>query len=243
MVFGLVMLVPLAGYYLHLARRGLRAVTRIIRLETRPVTELEEGPVELAGTIRALERPIRGPSGHRCVYAEVKVDGYTHGGKNREVIHSETEERVVPAELVDASGAKVRVDFENVEVLGEHTMISGNRGVLRQATKSWTKKVAPRAQYIEINETRVTQDAKVVLTGRATVVDAKVEMGEGGYRDGAPTEKRTFLVSGTEDEPLLVTEGTEAKLLWKATWPVALLVACATIALTFAGVLIAVIIA
>lgn len=238
-------LVAVAIFYLGLARRGSRAIGRIVRLDTIRIADIIEGPVELTGTIRAIEKPIRAPSGHRCVYAMVKVEGSVGSGKSRHVIHSESEDRLVPAELVDETGAKVRVDLENVEVLGSGTMISGHPSQLRQSTKSWTKNVPERAQGVTITETIVVHDRHVILSGRATVIDSKVamEQDEGSYRDGAPGEKKTFLISGTEEEPILVTEGTERQLLWQAGWPVAVLAISAAIALAFAGVLIAVIIA
>lgn len=239
----LAILFSLSGFYFSRARRGWRAVARILRVATRPIAKIEEGPVEIEGTIRALERPIRGPSGKRCVYAEVQVAGFTHGGKNRERVHSETEERVAPAVVVDAAGDQVKIDLSEIELLGDHVMINGPRGKMRQSTKSWTKNVAVRAQHLEIIESSVQHDVRVVVSGRAKVVDSKVEMNEGGYRDGAPTEKKTFLIHGTPDEPLLVSEGTERQLLWQASWPVALLVVCATVALAFAGVVIAVLVA
>ncbi|MBS2013108.1 MAG: hypothetical protein JST00_09490 [Deltaproteobacteria bacterium] len=238
----LAILTTVALYYWSLARRGLRAARRISRLQTRAVANLEEGLVEVDGVIRAIGRPIRGPSGGRAVYLDVDVEGFHHQGKHRQRIHQQRDERKVDAVVVDASG-EVKVDLEHVEVVGAATILSGTRGRLPASTKPWTKDIAERATHITIAEIRVNHEAQVVVSGRAKVVDSKVERGEGGYRDGAPTEKKTFLIHGTKEEPLLVYEGSERRLLWQASWPVAVLFVAGFVALALAGVVLAVIVA
>lgn len=70
------------------------------------------------------------------------------------------------------------------------------------------------------------------------VVDAKVEASVSGYRDGVPVEKNTFVFGGAAKARMIVSEGSEAELLWRATWPVLVLAATSTSAFLFAALVI-----
>ncbi len=243
MTGAVVVFVVAAWLLFRYARYGWPAVARILRHRTRPVAQLAEGPVEIAGTIRARDDdPIVAPSGDACVFVEVKVMAYDHGGKGRTRLFDSNVRRAVDTVLVDDAGDAVEVRLENAVVVGGDVMHYGPPAKFSDAVRAWCTDVPANAGHVDMNETHLRHGVRGIVSGHARVVDAKVEVardGAEGYRGGDAVERKRFVVEGKQDAPLLASEGSEAKLLFRAAWPVALLGLCTTLALAFAASLLA----
>jgi hypothetical protein len=138
----------------------------------------------------------------------------------------------------------VKLDFAHLEVVGADGAFSvGGISYLAEPTRAWATDVPGTAMSIQFKERVLQPGARVVVSGIARVTDATVEARPAGYRDGATVEKKTFIIGGTSEARMLVTQGTERQLLWRASWPVAVLMLTAIAGLAYAGLLLAVLLA
>jgi hypothetical protein len=136
------------------------------------------------------------------------------------------------------------LELEHLEVVGGYgAFVVRGLPYLAEPTRAWAKEVPDTATSIQIRERVLEPGARVVVSGFARVTDATVEARPEGYRDGATVEKRTFIIGGTAEARMLVAQGSERQLLWRASWPVALLVLAALAALAYAGLLLALLLA
>ncbi len=162
------------------------------------------------------------------------------------MVHQSHTHRAVPAAMTTEDGTTVRLDLEHVEVVGAPSTFYVRISDVAEPTRPWAAAVPSEAQGLTFSERILPASARVVVSGIARVVDAtvdpNVEGSRAGYRDGVPVEKRTFVIGGSPDVQVLVAEGSAGELLWRASWPVAVLVATGLAGLTYAGILFALLI-
>lgn len=238
LLLGSVVLLGVLGLlHLRAAVRGVPAIVRLVRTRTKRIADLTEGNAEIAGTIRAVGDAVRSPTGRECVYVDVEVTGMRGKGKQRFTVHSERIKREAVAEVVDSDGAAVRLDFEHVEIVAPAATTRVDFPLLGPDATSYCRFETP-VEDVSLQERVIPSGVQVFVSGVARVVDAKVEASVSGYRDGVPVEKKTFVFGGAAKARMIVSEGSEAELLWRATWPVALLAATSTSAFLFAALVI-----
>jgi len=232
-------LLALGGWHLYCAVRGIPAIIRVVRTRALPIAELVDGDVEIAGTIRAVGATVVSPSGRKCVFVDVALLGTRGAGKQRQKVHEEHFQRKAVADVVDASGAAVRLDFANVEVVAPVFVTRGATLALEPAARGYCDFGEKIVEEVVLTERAIEDGIRVCVSGVARVVDSKVETTEGGYRDGVPVEKKSFMMAGAPNKRMLVSEGSEAALLWRATWPVVVLTATSAAAFLFSALVIA----
>lgn len=224
--------------HLVLALRGIPAIARIVGTRSRPIGELAEGDVEITGTIKAVGETVVSPSGRKCVVVDVALMATQGKGKQRKTVKEEKLVREAVADVVDATGATVRLDFANVEVVAPVVATWLETRTADPAARGYFdfgEKVVDDVHFIE----RAIEDgARVCVSGIARVVGSKVETTAAGYRDGVSAEKKSFVIAGSATRRMLVSEGSEKILLWRATWPVVALTAASASAFLFAALVI-----
>lgn len=234
----------LAAFHLWRATQGLDAIERIVRLDTTPLRDLAEGSVEVEGVLEALEPAIVAASGRAAVFADVELTATGGGGRNKATVHHSRTHRSVATAITASDGTTVKLDLEHLEVVSAHgVFVVAGLGNLAEPTRPWASEVPNEATSLLFRERVLEPGARVVVSGIARVTDAAVEARPAGYRDGATVEKKTFVIGGAPDARLLVTQGTERQLFWRATWPVAVLVLTACASLAYAGLLLALLVA
>jgi ABC-type Fe3+-siderophore transport system permease subunit len=234
----------LAAFHVWRATQGLDAIKRIVRVETTPLGDIREGPVEVEGVLEALEPAIVAASGREAVFADVEVKATRGGGRNSVVVHQSHTHRSVATVIKASDGTTVKLDFEHLELAGgEGTFLVGGVPDLAEPTRAWATEVPNTATSIQFKERVLEPGARVIVSGIARVTDATVEARSTGYRDGATVEKKTFVIGGTPEARMLVAQGSERQLLWRATWPVAVLMLTAIAGLAYAGLLLALLLA
>ncbi len=232
--------VLLALFHVWRATQGVGAIKRIFRLDTTPLRDIREGLVEVEGTIAALETPLVAPSGRAAVFADVELHATRGGGRNTVTLHRSHTQRSVAAELTSDDGTRVKLDFEHLEVVGGGDAFLVGMTDQADVTRAWTTAVPTEATSLGFQERIVAPGARVVVSGVARIVDATVDARSTGYRDGVPVEKKTFVIAGTPDTRMLVAPGSARQLLWRAIWPVAVLGLTALAGLTYASLLLAI---
>jgi hypothetical protein len=245
--FMIVVPTMLAAFQVWRATQGLDAIKRIVRLETTPLRDISEGAVEVEGILEAvepLEPRLLAASGREAVFADVEVKATRGGGRNSVVVHQSHTQRSVATAITASDGTKVKLDFAHLEVVGGDTaFVVGGVPHLAEPTRAWAADVPGTATSIQFRERVLQPGARVVVSGIARVTDATVEARPEGYRDGATVEKKTFVIGGTSEARMLVSQGSERQLLWRATWPVAVLMLTAAVGLAYAGLLLALLLA
>jgi ABC-type Fe3+-siderophore transport system permease subunit len=234
----------LAAFQLWRATQGLDAIKRIVRLDTTPLRDIREGAVEVEGFLEALEPRLLAASGRDAVFADVEVKATRGGGRNSVVVHQSHTQRSVATAITSSDGTKVKLDFSHLEVVGTAAaFVVGGVPNRAEPTRTWAADVPTTATSIQFKERVLQPGARVVVSGIARVADATVEARSTGYRDGATVEKKTFVIGGTPEARMLVSKGSERQLLWRATWPVALLMLTAIAGLAYAGLLLSLLLA
>lgn len=240
----LLLLAVIVGLLVHgivhlvLAIRGIPAITRIVRTRTRPISELAEGDVELTGIVRAVGETVVSPSGRKCVVVDVALMATQGKGKQRKTVKEEKLVREAVADVVDATGATVRLDFANVEVVAPVVTMWLDTRTADPAARGYFDFGEKMVDDVHFIERAIEDGARVCVSGIARVVGSKVETTAAAYRDGVSVEKKSFVVAGSAGKRMLVSEGSEAMLLWRATWPVLALTAASTSAFLFAALVI-----
>ena len=185
--------------------RGMAIVGRLLRQPTVSVSRLHEGPVEVSGKVMPVGEPLLSLSGHRCVAVKTTVSGQFGTGEDSSSKGSKTVQRVVPARLVDATGA-CRLDLDLSEVVGERWHSETvKEGML--AHVPWVDLVPAGSTEVTIEELIVPEGATVLVSG-----DAALAAKPPGYREGAGEE---WLISGTAEHLLLMSIGGQARLIAK----------------------------
>jgi hypothetical protein len=88
----------LAAFHAWRATQGVDAIMRIVRLDSTPLRDISEGPVEVEGVLEALESPIVAASGREAVFADVEVKATRGGGRNSVMVHqSQTKRSIAPS--------------------------------------------------------------------------------------------------------------------------------------------------
>jgi hypothetical protein len=244
-LLALAMFVPagLALFHAWRSTQGLAAVARALRLDTTPLSQLTEGLVEVEGVITALDAPLVAASGRPAVFADVALRG-THGiGKSSRVTHRSHAHRSVKAALTAADGTMVGLDLDHVEVVDASAAFQVVVSRMEEPTRAWATDLSWDTEQLMVTERIVEPGARVVVSGRARVVDAVVDPRTSGYRDGVPVEKKTFVIGGSPEARLLVATGTARQLTWRALWPVVVLLLTALAGLAYAGIVLSLLLA
>ena len=191
------------------AVRGVSIVTRLLRRPTSPVANLHEGPVEVYGKVTAIGEPLVSASGQRCIAVKTTVNGSSKSSPNDSEPSStgtSSAQRVVPARLVDATGA-CRLDLDLAELVGVHWVSKPvAEGALAYA--SFAQLVPPGSNEVTVEEHIIPEGATVLVSGDAT----QAPRDPGGYRDGELAE---WVISGTAEELLILSIGGQARLIAK----------------------------
>lgn len=183
---------------------AFRPAVRILARRTRPTARLEEGGVELAGTISS-PAPIESLSGLSCVAVKTIVNGLSGDMSDEPTSHgTRTVVRTTPSILVDATGA-CRVDMDECELQGS-SYSSPAIAVRELASIDWIQEhIPPSSTHVKVDEIVIVNGARVLLSGQATREETPAE----SYRD-SPSG---WVVFGLSTELLLVAEGREGWLL------------------------------
>ncbi|MDB4940828.1 MAG: hypothetical protein JWP97_362 [Labilithrix sp.] len=243
MIFGVLLggaFVVVAIVLLVWARGGWDAVRRLRAVQRRPIRELHEGAVEISGVVRLAgpDEPVLPPSGRPAVAMHLKVTAFRGNGKNRVVVHRQEIERRVPTLITDDAGGVALLDFENVEIVAPTTGVKARQGVFSLAALAWVPSVPGGADSIVLEERIIEVGEHVMVSGHARIREAVIEHAAApGYRDGVPTTRTSFLVHGSPTARLIIGPGSERQLLFRAGWPVVLLVGAAAVSLAYAALL------
>lgn len=244
LVLAVCVLTGLALFQAWHATQGVAAAARILRLDTTPLGQITEGLVEVEGVITALDTPLVAPSGRAAVFADVAIRGTNGNGKNTRITHQSRTHRAARAAITAADGTTVGLDLENIAVVDAAATFDVQVARMELPTRAWATDLSADTERLSIAERIVEPGARVVVSGTARVVDAVVDARtSSGYRDGAPVEKKTFVIGGTSEARLLVSTGTARQLSWRALWPVVVLFGTALAGLAYAGVVLSLLLA
>lgn len=211
------------------AIRTFSVAGRFLRRPTLRVSELREGPVELAGKVVAVGEALVSLSGHRCVAVTTIVSGQSRSGDDSTGTGSRTRQLVVPARLTDATG-HCRLDLGLSDYDGE-----------RWLSKTITEAELPHVPWLDLvppGSTEVTIEERIVPEGATVLVsgDAAQETNDTtAYREGKATE---WVISGTAQELLLLSVGGQTRLLARTLGVATFLLAVAGYLLTLGGLII-----
>jgi len=206
---------------------GTAAARRAIALQRRRIADVNEGRVELAGTIAIEGAAIVSPSGKSCAAVKVWMSGRTEQNpKSRRTVSNVDAQVCAKKVLLRDESGSVELDLENAELVAPKYAADGPTTELA-ALGEWLPYLDGETRYVGINETCIEDGARVVVYGHAMPMGeemAQAQSDDAGYRGTDPKVRRTFRVEGLPYDRLVIAAGSERALLLRAAWPVALLV-------------------
>ena len=224
----------LAFFLLRAGVRGLAIAKRVIGQPTIPVARIAEGPVEVAGRVVPIGDPVMSASGQRCVAVKTTISGRRGTGKKSTSKGQNTALRVAPSRLTDRTGT-CRLDLESCELVGAQ-LTSEAINPIQLVEEPWAFGLVPAdSDNITIEETLVPEGALVLVSGEAAMPEPAP--GGGGYRD-ATIE---WQVSGTPQRLLVMSVGSQGRLLARALVPAILILGAGTYAGGLGALIVAIV--
>jgi len=208
-----------------LAIASLGPVTRLWREGTTRIGDIREGPVEVVGTIHAMETPLKSWDDANAVLVRRNFGVRERsGGKTHEAADVHQSVQVVAAEVRDG-GAACPTDLSTLVLFGEHARWGQDADAFAQAhPDDWaaitSRRSAASIQRVTVDETWLPDGARCLVSATACKADAIAPGGD--YRSAT----QSLHLATVPGRAMIVAAGTEREVrnvLMRRTWRLALL--------------------
>jgi hypothetical protein len=203
---------------MYWALGSLGPYRQVLRRESRPVSDVVAGPVEITGTLRAVDAPLLALDGTRAIairtlvwYSYVLRNRRSRSGVALDVVDA------APAEIRDDSGA-CRLDDTSWVLLGETKQHHLSPAEFRERCRNFGGRVAAsNATQFFVEQTVVPDGAVGRVSGEADPNDGGAEAGDGYRGEG----RRRYRLGAGVARPMIVSAFPEPKtraILLRPAW-------------------------